>query len=499
MKRLSFNKILSYILLSCTIFISVSFCYLRPVKADIWDVGGIRDTIQTILDIINENEDVPEQILEDLFWKCTGIKGFIPEPLFGFSVHSTKKCISNFINYLYPNNPPKTPETITQEDTNEYARYITRNIDITFDPEITFNDSFKNEMVSYANNIIDEAGFSYVYSFRLLDSLSNFQNQAVYDGIRRFLVNNNYDVVFLASDNGSTPYLYAFNFDNLSFVKYADNQSHADSVYCHLYDFNTKNVYYLDSTIADRFIFDNSDFVKDTNSWTKENININVQLSYVEANIINNYTGNWVLSMNDYITYKMYKTYNDFLEDTSLYDSYYNSVLWDNFVNSNNTTYTIDSSNSNNITYGDVTSYINEYHDSNGTYPDINDIQVFIDNNIPNSDPTPTPTPTPDPDDPNGGGGSGGSGGSGDSDNIFDFLSKIGEVLGSLIKNLGNVLADLVAGIGSIISSLIESIPTVFSDFLGALIGWLPSELQALISLSITAMIIIGLIKLFKG
>lgn len=165
--------------------------------------------------------------------------------------------------------------------------------------------------------------------------------------------------------------------------------------------------------------------------------------------------------------------------------SYNSNMTKDSY---NTTTSNIDNS----MTSQDVYNYVNNYYNSNdGNYPSPSQINVYIENNIPENNPS-----------GGGGGGSGGSGGSGSGDGetgIFDFLSKIGEVLGNLIKNLGNVLSELVEGIASTITALFESIPTVFGDFLGALLGWLPAELRALITLSISAIVIVGLIKLFRG
>lgn len=166
---------------------------------------------------------------------------------------------------------------------------------------------------------------------------------------------------------------------------------------------------------------------------------------------------------------------------------YYNNEVWSNFSNSTGD-YTVSENNINTITYGDVVSYVNDYHDTNNNYPDNSTVNNWIETTNNNNNGS-------------GGGGSGGGGsGSGDdSTGIFDFLSKIGQVLGNLIKNLGSVLTDLIEGIAETISGLFESIPTIFGDFLGALLGWLPDELQALIILGISAMIIVGLIKVFRG
>lgn len=187
-----------------------------------------------------------------------------------------------------------------------------------------------------------------------------------------------------------------------------------------------------------------------------------------------------------YFGYNEYSGISDIL-----YQPYYvNEKVWNDFSKSLGD-YTFDNSNVNTVTYGDITNYIDSFNNENGYPPTSPDINIHIENkNNENNN-------------PGGGSGSGGSGsGSGDNEsdsNIFDFLSRIGEVLGSLIKNLGNVLAELIEGLSEVVSSLLESIPTVFNNFLGATIGWLPSELRALISLAIAAFVIVGIVKLFRN
>ena len=167
------------------------------------------------------------------------------------------------------------------------------------------------------------------------------------------------------------------------------------------------------------------------------------------------------------------------------YPYYYNNSTWSNFVNNSSSSYTVDNSNINTVTYGDTISYINDYHDTNNNYPNSNNIGTWIENqNIDNS---------------GGGSGGGGSGGGSGNTGIFDFLSEIGQVLGNLIKNLGKVLTDLISSISEIVSDLFEVIPTVFGDFLSGLFGWLPEDLRALIILGISAMVIVGLVKLIRG
>lgn len=188
--------------------------------------------------------------------------------------------------------------------------------------------------------------------------------------------------------------------------------------------------------------------------------------------------------------------------------------------------YTFGSNNTNYTTYEDITNYNDSFNTTNGDYPTPTDVSDFINNNninimnggsgggnggtsgngsvsvVNNNNPVFNNNIRIGFDIPSMSGNSvsgNGSGESGGIGSIFGFLSQIGHVIGDLIKNIGQVLADIVEGIASVVSDLLESIPTVFGDFMGALIGWLPQELQALITLSITAMIIVGLIKLFRG
>ena len=94
------------------------------------------------------------------------------------------------------------------------------------------------------------------------------------------------------------------------------------------------------------------------------------------------------------------------------------------------------------------------------------------------------------------GNGADGYGGSGVD---FGFLGVLGNTLKSLIENIGKAIVDIVAGISSVIAEVVENVPTVFADFVGAVFGWLPPELQALVSLAVVAMVSYGLIKLIRG
>lgn len=182
-------------------------------------------------------------------------------------------------------------------------------------------------------------------------------------------------------------------------------------------------------------------------------------------------------------------------EDVLYQPYYFNNDVYTDFSTSSGD-YVIDSSSVNTVSYGDTISYIDSFNTENGYPPTTVQVNLNIEReNTENK----TPSSGGDNGGDNGGGSGGDNGGGSSGSNIFDFLSDIGAVLGNLIKNLGNVLTELISGVAEIITGLFEAIPTIFGDFLGALLGWLPEEIRALIILGITAMIIVGIIKVIRG
>lgn len=170
---------------------------------------------------------------------------------------------------------------------------------------------------------------------------------------------------------------------------------------------------------------------------------------------------------------------------------YYNNEVWQDFSKSSGD-YVFSPSNINTVSYGDTISYIDNYIQDKGYPPTIPDININIENENNNN--------------VNGGSGGGGSGGddsgggSGSgTDGIFDFLSDLGAVLGNLIKNLGQAITNIIKGISDLVTSIVTDLPTVFFDFIGAIFGWLPEEWVTLLSLSLAAMLIWGIVKVIRG
>lgn len=428
----------------------------------------------------------------------------------------------------------------TDEDVKEFfdQNISTDGENVTYSPQmVTY---IKNEI----NDIFNNYGFRYVYSIDLNLNVAKFQDAVFYAKLSQMLstYENAQANLWVVTQQGKS-YFVSFNKDiEYAFVYWKPYSGQGINYYdVSCWNFNTWNqLNPLSNNDFSIFEYDNNtqEFID------AESINLgynttnqlfgvepSTNLSYLAGNY------NYFLSKNGNKVYKMYATIDDMKSGSVGQQRYYVSDSYNDFsqvtTGSYNTT-----NDSHNITYGDITTYINKYYDDNGTNPNPTEIYIYINNNIPDSDPS-------NPDNPSGGnGGTGGSGGnatatatanngnvnvtinnnpsitlglptlsgngvsgntvsgngiSGGVDNIFGFISYLGQVLGNLIKNVGNALVDLVEGIAEIIASIFEAIPNVFNDFMTGVFGWLPAELRALIVLAISAMLIVGIIKLIRG
>lgn len=200
-------------------------------------------------------------------------------------------------------------------------------------------------------------------------------------------------------------------------------------------------------------------------------------------------------------------------------DSYNQNITGDSYTT---TTESIDNS----ITYSDVYNYITSNYDySTNTYPSPTETNNYIDSFNDNSNQNNN----------NNNGGSGGSGsvsntntnnnnpvfnnnpnininlgiptisgntvsgnGSGGSGGVFDWISKIGSVIGDFIKNVGELLADVIKGISETITTVMEDVPTILSTIVNFVYGGLPDELKALVTLGLTCVVLVSVIKILR-
>lgn len=510
------KKILAYIIASLIIFINISMDFFTvPVKASILDDFGI--SWEQIINAIN-NGEIEEGTALDFWEKSLGVSGFIyrnkdnwaswlASQLLSYSTGGTSFGDSN------------TPESEVIENGTEY---LVNNISNSGN-SYTFNDNSRNLLTYIANAYMNESGYKYVYSHNILNSVSSFSDGVYFSALRRLISNqqsNNYCFLCDGSNyvwcvpKSSNICCVLYGYDHIPYVGVYNQETwvqYSTTNYGTLYEYHQQ-----DNTV-DEFVLDERGTSVALGKLMVKDYDIESNGMFDNYAIRNAYQ--WFVSNGEVSVMKMYLSVADMKEGSQGVAPYYTTSNWSNFV-SNSGNYTIDSSNSNNITYGDVTNYVNNYYTENNDYPNDNQVQNYIDINISNDD--------------NGGGSGGGStnngstvinnspvfnnnnsfniniptlssdsvsgnGGSGSSGGIFDWLGSIGKTLGNLIKGLGELISNLFEGIVETVTTVLQAIPNILTPLISYIFGGLPEELQAVLTLGITCVVMIAVIKAIKG
>lgn len=456
--------------------ISTSIFYY-PVKADSQIPENVRiakEAHDAVVDYILSETPMSKSDRDDYFRAMLAPIGFIYG---GIAVLDHE--LSQFLDGLLLGNNEQLDNTGKTDD--EFLDEVTKKCceNISFNGyEITFNDTSSAILKRYVEFLENNCGYHYYYSYKLQDQLnsSKFNDGNLYNAVRLKL-------------NELTPTgwcLYSYQNKKIFYMPYDDDlallrtQNFTSYCYATFYSYTswqlTDKKYYV-------YTYDSTNHVY--NQSVSENVNsVGAGVQKTQNNVFGDY--GVFLSSTDYNQLLVFDNLTALKNYSQGNKPYYTSDKWNTFMN-NSGNYTVDSSNSNNVTYGDVTNYINNYYGNNGQYPSNPIINVYINN--------------PDPGGSgggSGGGGSGGGGSGGSSTGIFDFLSKIGEVLGNLIANLGNVLAELISGISEVISSVFEVVPNILTPLMHYVFGFLPDAIQSVIYLGIVCMLLLGVIQFLK-
>lgn len=419
-------------------------------------------------------------------------------------------------------------ENITDDMCKQFVYNAFNNCNFNEDNDTFYASNDYNFILKHFDEVITEdSGYRLVYPFNIQQNLNDIQDGDLYNALRVAINGNNKINIARLNDNP----IKVKVFDNKDYSLVFNGYDSENRYYVNLYDYTSWEQIFLTSNMP-MYIYDSNSksFVDGQNSFVANRFEVSAFENNVEVNIS---SGIYALCSGEQPVFRMFMTLDDLKGDSVGQAPYYvNSDVYNDWSTSQGD-YTVTTDNSNHVSYSDVINHNEQYYTEHGDWPDFTSIIKWIDEYEPSSG-----------DDGEGGeGGQGGQGGSsnatatanneginvnvynnhtiniggggsvsgngtvsgneiqdgGGVGNIFSFLSQIGDVLGSLIKNVGHVLAELVSGISETISALLEGIPTVFGDFMGALLGWLPEELRALITLGISAMIIVGVIKLFRG
>lgn len=369
--------------------------------------------------------------------------------------------------------------------------------------QIEFSDEFMDIAEEAINNYVDSCGFWYMETTPISNfrNLSMFSNKASYNAVENFLKRNDDKLCFLRphkfttnkTNDGYSRIASYFGVVELDFDGIVGSQSF------NMGDFNINVCHVCKDWVKPTYIkFTSYDFIIDTGEFRAyENCDMRNDFDFTPDStwrFNDNYKwtssdGEIPVSINRK-KFKVYKSMDDYKDATVGLSPYYTcepKELGSSFSARDMASL---------INNGSITTYYNNYYGINGHYPTDDEIQDFIDKymneydkNNKNSDKDKSTD---------------------DSDSDFSFFGTIGKALGSLISAIGSLLSGIVDGLVDAITSLLNGIsglietivgglPTAFSQFLSSLLGFLPEEIVALITLSITAMILVGIIRLIRG
>lgn len=465
---------------------------------------------------------------------------------FEWSVEALKEVGIIYDPTLHPNSLQEVADEINAKDpnanveaTNEsIGNYINQNTTINnTDNSKTYNENVKNIINYEINSLLDEQ--AYIYSYDGGSTAEYFSSAIFYVRLMSFLreyQDEYYCLCVLRAD--SKGQIWCINKERYPYLCMVDENvfRYPNMIKCMPVDgLTAQRVYAADMY----FTWDSSDntFKTATNKdmdyipylTLDPNQGFNLSTSSTA------WTRGVIMTTGGVVPFRHFNTLSDITAQSVLYQPYYfNNSVYSNYINTVGD-YVVTNDNSNKVDYGDITSYIDSFNNENGYPPNPSQIEIHIHNESnPN---TPTPTPTPNPDNPSGGVGSGsfvnnnnpsvtnnptfnnnpninvtlfpsvsgntvsgnGTGSEGGIGSIFGWLGDLGQVIGDLIKNLGEAIKNIVIGISDLITSIVTDLPTMFFDFVGAFFGWMPPEWSTLLSLSLAAMLIFGIIKIFRG
>ena len=493
-KRISI--ILSIILIAYTVFLPCT------VKADVsssktYDsykrgVQGLKDALEVDMD------RTMAWTLDQMFTVLQGIGFYVNPTNFDQKWNLCKEFIKS--TGLFGVSSGASDQEVLNGINNSFY-----NSTVITDSEINFNQ-YGTDLKTLADYYATQCGYYYAYSFAYSDNAGWFATLNQYNEYIRNAGALNFGLKAGQYCVGVYPNNVSSNF---AFVG-------AYNPVGGLYPSIVQNISFVDResgvTIKDLsgFQVNNSgtlySYTPGSNGMTSFRLGLSPGMSFLGSN------GTYLLTQTSQ-KFKVYNSVQDILYDDLGQSPYYT----DNSYSNNSGV--INSGTYRPVTYGDITNYINSFNTENGSYPSPNEINIYINNYVPDN--------PSNPDNPSGGGDSGSGSGSFVNNNqpvfnnnpsinvnlgggssgtvsgngiggIFDFLGTIGSLIGDLISGIGQALVGILEGITSAVQVVVEGIPNVLEPLLSFVFGGLPEEIKALMTLGISAVLLIAVVKAIR-
>lgn len=487
-KRLFCIQLICMIMLLTTI----SFYYCEPIVVYADDAG-----LGDYLDFLNQfetfwkavaNDDMPWPMVRDAFYGClTHDMGLVTSTVWINQADLLRKGLIKVHEKRYGVDNVKSDDQKIKEIAQDFKQNISVNNNFT---SRTYNNNSRQILIDLSNFIMSQSGEFYAYSLQLEKNVTNLPANSYYSKTRDFikskqdtyrcnllfnrLFSNMANTAYDISDNGNGYVnMIVCIPKSINLVYRADHRTYFD---LDLYDNNWNQIWKQNmiSKGCKVYLFNKNTEEFEENTQLVQYFDVYFTggcLVYSDSGTMSSSYGfgsGITVTSGGVHTYKVYRTLDDLKSATAGVSNYYFTNNWTNFINNSGDTYTIDNSNVNKVTYGDVITYIDNHYEDKGDYPTIEDIKKWIDERNTEPEPTPTPTPTPGPDDPildpddptptptptpgpddydpwrhtvSGNG----TGGDTDDWSFWDFL-----------KGIINFLKGIVEGIGSILSAITD-------------------------------------------
>ena len=367
----------------------------------------------------------------------------------------------------------------------------------------SINNNFR-DLIIYLNDQINESDLAYAYTFDLSKGAGVFSYTNTYLAFSGFIPtpvlqgNKFYVISAVHVSLSSSNYIYVWDLDEHPYLYVKPTVQSSPAYGVSVYDGLTNRVLNADSTYRYNTTLQDWEAVSVSQTGFGVSLDPSKQTPY--------YTGVYNFGFNKGKTTRLrYFSFgiNPTAQDILYQPYYYNNTVWEDFSSSTGD-YTLTNNNINTITYGDTTSYIDSFNQTNGVPPSVTNIDTWIENqNVENTTPTPTPTPTGTP-------GGDDSSDDGSGSNIFDVLTRLGQAIGNLISGIGSFLTGIVEGLVSAVTSLLsklselitgtlESLTNIFSGLISFVYAGLPEEVQGLLLLCLTMALLVTVIQLIRG
>lgn len=441
-------------------------------------------------------------------WGLVQDVGFIVS----YPAFSAGKTIGGLVQ-AYQINKGYNQEDQVQTD-QEAIEWLNNGI-IVNQTDIQINNDL-NDFLKYSiDDYIANCEMIYTYSFDVNLFASSFSNGTQYNTLKIMCADHQdyYYICSWSSAYGQSDIIALIPQNEYSILGSSSNNDFVGNIY-NLDTWSTSNSFVT-------YVWNGTNYAQTNNTAQL----LNVHSSLLKDNITWYSSYPTIISSGKVFEIPSFKNINS-LKDYSVGNApyYYNNNTYSNWSNSQGD-YTIDSNNKNTTSYSDVINYNQQYYQDHNEYPTINNINEYITNNttnnnsnnpggsgsnttvsgsnisnINNNNPVFNNNPNININFgfPSISGNSVSGNGNSSSGGFFDWISDIGDVIGNFIKNVGQLIADVVTGISETITTVMANIPNLLSTIVEFVYGGLPDELKALVTLGITSVVLVSVIKILR-